>query len=369
MRGGKIEKVKDRWRCSYYVDGKRKYKSFKKRIDAEKFAKIEKIDDQIPISAQERVLIQQLRQAARRAGVDLLECSGDLIQTLDLKHRISPATRFCFEAYLDHCREIKLRPKTIQQYETYGMEFARHMDEKPVADITREEVLNWVLMRYQNDSSRGFVRTALVSCLKWAQDEKRWCYGWNEPLKWIRQKTDENEIAILTPKQFKILLSDLQPRHAVVFALLGFAGIRPLEVIPSTKGKSLKWNDIDFERRTIRIPGNISKVRSMRTLHDLPDNLWQWLELIPGDQRTGNVCPCSERNIRKLRTARLAQMGLNEWHQDVLRHSFGTYAYYYLGKDKTIDIMGHSIIKTFFKHYKANGSQKAAVDWFSISPS
>ncbi len=57
----------------------------------------------------------------------------------------------------------------------------------------------------------------------------------------------------------------------------------------------------------------------------------------------------------------------NLWHG--CHHSFGSYGYYYLGAERTIDLMGHvGGYGLFSRHYKNNASEWTARLWFSIQP-
>lgn len=55
---------------------------------------------------------------------------------------------------------------------------------------------------------------------------------------------------------------------------------------------------------------------------------------------------------------------------DVLRHSFASYGYHYLGIEKTVEILGQeSGYEVYKTHYKAMVRIQDSADFFSIMPS
>lgn len=54
---------------------------------------------------------------------------------------------------------------------------------------------------------------------------------------------------------------------------------------------------------------------------------------------------------------------------DVLRHSFASYGYHYLGAEKTVEILGHvGGFGVFAKHYKGLATPAQAKRYFEIAP-
>jgi integrase len=92
-------------------------------------------------------------------------------------------------------------------------------------------------------------------------------------------------------EQLTRLLLAASPEYLPVLAIAAFAGLRQEEI---TK---LKWEDLDFDERTIRVNASAAKTRKKR-LAEISDNLKAWLQPYAG--RTGPVAP---PNLQKLRRA------------------------------------------------------------------
>lgn len=66
---------------------------------------------------------------------------------------------------------------------------------------------------------------------------------------------------------------------------------------------------------------------------NLPDNLWQWIKPLKRKNKNENICFSNidaNYSIRK----KLSATG-----KDIFRHSFGSYAYHFLGAEKAIEII------------------------------
>ena len=139
---------------------------------------------------------------------------------------------------------------------------------------------------------------------------------------------------------------------------MAFAGIRPNELVADVKKKFLQVKDIDFENKKITIPGSVSKIRKMRILENLPENLWAWIEPLRGAKK---ICGNYEQS-KKVKSKLPVKL-----KKDTLRHSFATYAYYYLGAEHAVDILGHDF-KTYQKFYKGLTNKENSEKYFSIMP-
>lgn len=77
------------------------------------------------------------------------------------------------------------------------------------------------------------------------------------------------------------------PKFAVpAFALLTFAGIRHEEISSKEREKTIMtWDNINIEDKTLTVPSAVAKTRKVRRSEDIPDNLWEWLKIIPPEER------------------------------------------------------------------------------------
>lgn len=121
-----------------------------------------------------------------------------------------------------------------------------------------------------------------------------------------------------------------------------FAGLRPTEAM------RLRVSDIDGDY--IKVASAQAKTVTARTVPIRP-NLRAILTRceFSGD----SILPCSQDRFRKRLTALIKASGLS-WTQDVLRHTFASYAYE-VSRDAaaTAYEMGHRGTDVFFRHYRA----------------
>ena len=179
-------------------------------------------------------------------------------------------------------------------------------------------------------------------------------------------KKDELPPSVLPPAKIKEIFETLPQKANILatFALLAFAGLRPEEVCTKTSKKCIGWEDINFQTKVITVSGATSKIRRLRTLNELPDNLWAFLALTAPGQRHGPVCDISYSTLRRIR-----RKVLGKAPQDIFRHCFASYGYHYLAPHLVIEILGHvRQFKTFEKYYKGQADQKSAKEYFSIFP-
>ena len=198
--------------------------------------------------------------------------------------------------------------------------------------------------------------------------------------------------------------TEQDPCVMAVFALMMFAGVRPLEVNYSKYGKkysdltkgrhdteSLRWKDIDEEYRAVTIRGEVSKnCRSNTTITGLPDNFWEWIKAVPESVRKANggnnrigFSSAVLQKFRKKAAAFLAKYLSGNSHRDenlkktyklkpdIMRHSFCTYGSHYskIGPHNVLKIARHSA-KIDQKHYQGVVIlEEEAEKYFNIYPS
>ncbi len=97
---------------------------------------------------------------------------------------------------------------------------------------------------------------------------------------------------------------------------------------------------------------------------NLPSNIWKWLEPLKTRKPNENVAPASYEVYRRVKDNSDVELP-----DDVLRHSFASNAYYFLGIEHTIDILGHiGGYKVLENNYKGLSDAKTAKEYFKIVP-
>ena len=178
------------------------------------------------------------------------------------------------------------------------------------------------------------------------------------------QKSFRNtSVQIFTVAEMRALL-DACPEEWLPFVAIGaFAGLRVAEV-----GR-LKWQDIRWDESEIVLDRAITKTSSPRNVPMEPV-LLDWL--LPRAKKFGRLYDYSDRGFEKAtqrlhRTVESAIEGF-EWHDNALRHSYGSYLY---GRDRNLAVlranMGNSeaMVQTY---YNSPRTKVEGAAWFELRP-
>jgi hypothetical protein len=168
----------------------------------------------------------------------------------------------------------------------------------------------------------------------------------------IRPKVPPPTIHILTPTDAQTLLETCRKvdRPFLPYFAVGlFAGIRPAELLRLTE-ESVRVSHIE-------VKASQSKTRQRR-LVEIHPTLAAWLA-IPGVK-------WALANART-RFERVVEASGLDWHQDIMRHSFCSYAYPIRGAVWTSIQSGHSE-SMLFKHYRELVTEDQAREFWAILP-
>jgi integrase len=274
--------------------------------------------------------------------------------------------------FLADCRaRVKrkaLRARTADFYEENLWPFESAFPGKRVGDLDRQ-TLQAYFDQYPGKALTVDARfRAVRAWLNWCERQEPALVRDN-PLRRVRlpQVVREEEIGFLTLDDVKAVLT-APPPYKWAIALQLFAGLRPEEITSPNK-PGLRWEHIDREARTIRIPAEMAKGSrrgSMaRIIDQAPDNLWSWLADAPA---AGAVLDRSPGMIRAT-AKRLAGFGPDKpWIPDGLRHTFATYhtaAFNDVGK--TSLIMGHRGDPSMLhRHYRGLTTRAQGEAYFAL---
>lgn len=216
--------------------------------------------------------------------------------------------------------------------------FARGRESVPIHEIKPSDVESWVLLG-DTPWSRSTRLSRLSTLFSFA--ERR---GWinSNPCKSLESISIESlPPRILTVPQCSALLSACGPDIRPWVSLCLFAGLRPAEA------ERLDWSAIRLPDAKLIVDAAASKVRRRRIVPLLPAAL-RWLSL---DVKTSGPVVSSHSTLRRRRRAAAKAAGV-DWSQDVLRHSFASYA---LGAGHSVnevaDWMGNSP-RILLTHYR-----------------
>lgn len=226
--------------------------------------------------------------------------------------------------------------------------------------MDRETIRKWLHRPKSDGSPRSATtvvndRAILNGMFAWAVIEGLVA---DNPVATIRKpKTSPARSRILTVEQAERLIEAATEfkggMRLPYFALALFAGIRPREL------HRLKKKDVNLKSKTITIDAEQSKTRRRHRFVTIEPKL---LSLIKGRDIEAAL---SEKNFRRDFDAVRALAGLlDDWQDDIMRHSFGSYHLSQYGDAKrTAREMGNSEDIVFQNYYDRVSKEDAGVFW------
>jgi integrase len=355
------------WRVNlpagYTTTGKRQRHFFKTEQEAETFAQSQRIRLDNYGSNSSTLTPGQQEQAAiafeklAPYNVTLNTVVADFIARHDAR-----AKSVTFKALFERFTESKKnRSEAYLTSLKYTLPRFARLHDRNVCDIGPADI------DAQMDGMTPAVRNAFMRNLRAVFNfgVKR---GWAEtnPIgKLDFEAVRKGEVVTLTPDEAEGLMrateridADLLPYHALAL----FAGIRPHEL------QRLDWRHVDLIEGHIEIATSVSKTGRRRII-DVEPSLAEWLGhyIANYGEAVGRVTPIP--NLRsRLRAIRKAA-GLNDWTQDVMRHSFASYWLAQHGDINRLTLfMGHESAHMLWRHYHKAAKRKDAEAYWKIVP-
>ena len=257
---------------------------------------------------------------------------------------------------IDQCiaakRAANLRERYIQSLSNYCRQFAKGREQTALSAVTTEDVEKW-MANYHGANSRQTWLNRLSALFAWAV--RRGHLDKNPTLRIERVRVDRCPPRILTTDEADQLLK-VVPTICRAYLILGlYAGIRPEEIT------RLDWKAVDLQTGTVAVDGKTRR-RRIVTLETKAKALLAQCPL-----KAGRVAP-SASTLRRFKERGRAALGLKKWPQDLLRHSFGSYALALHGDaGKVATQMGNSSA-VLLSHYHEPVT-KAACELFWAVPS
>ncbi len=252
--------------------------------------------------------------------------------------------------------------------------FANVFGDANACDVGKNEISTWVNRLKAAPSTINNAIREVRSLFAWASEQG---FVPENPIARthdLRRKVVRPEPGILSVKEFSTLLYTANPDILPYFALGGFAGIRPDELL------RLEWSHVRFDEGLIEVKGENAKT-SERRLVKIEPALAAFLA--PYSGRTGKICTSSWRRLFRdarravgfgkpgTETAEEKSLGINlkEWPDDALRHSFASYHLAaFNDAAQTALQMGHRGTATLFQHYRALVKPAEALRWWKLLP-
>jgi integrase len=236
--------------------------------------------------------------------------------------------------------------------------FSRDFGSRLIADITVEEIDNWLRDLTGSPKSRANYRANIGVLFSYAT--KRRMLDSNPVLHTAKPKLIDAPPEIFRVDELCALLDasqSIEPAVVPMLAIGAFAGLRDAEV------KRLHWNEILFDRGLIEVKAEKAK-SARRRLVPIQPNLAAWLE--PYRKMHGVVVPQNPR--RKIENIRKAA-GLTSWPTNGLRHSYASYRLAATHDAPRVSSeLGHTSPQMLYGTYRELVSPEEADRYWKIEP-
>lgn len=333
---------------------------FKKKIDAEK--KRAELIAATRTESRETVLsnheIVDAKRAMERLAEAGLSMSLDRAIELALPTLRSSGRHVLLDSLLSEFAEVKQdswRPHTRRNFKVVANMAREQFAGLSVAEITPKLLSEWLHSFGRPAYALGLIRT-LRPAFSYAVRQGMLPESPFSKLEPIRT-TARTGIDIFTPEEARQLMKAAPEDCKAAYALLLFAGIRPVELT------RLKWGAV--REGFIHLTPDVTKTAQVRNI-EIEPNLAAWLKSTGTHKPEEPICPTNwkRKNQATRRDAGLAN------RQDVARHSYATYHLAkYRDKAALEENMGHTTGSAMlFRHYRAAATPAQAEEYWSILP-
>ena len=233
--------------------------------------------------------------------------------------------------------------------------FCKTHGERTVASITAKELDEWLAGLEVAPGTRNTFRRDIRTLFSFCE---RRGYCASDPAKRTeRAEAVDTPPGILKPAQLAALLTASAADVLPVVAIGAFAGLRSAEI------EKLDWAEVNLQSGFIEVTAAKSKTKKRR-LVPIAENLGAWLR--PLAKVAGPVAPAGLR--KRLDAAKERAGLLDDWPQNGLRHSYGSYRLAQCADAARVSLeMGNSP-QMVFSHYRELVSPADAAKFWSLAP-
>jgi integrase len=344
--------------------GKRERRFFKKKTEAEEFARQQRIRVQnygtsataLPAGRVEEASIAFERLAPH--GLNLTQVVDDFLARRASEAK-SVTLKDAFQSFEAH-KPTRRSPSYLKQLAHTKHRFSALQDAL-VASISKGQI-EAALAGAPPSARNAFLR--VLSAVINYSIKREWM-DTNPVQKVDRADVERGEIKVLSLKETRGLLSacvEIDPALLPYHALGLFAGIRPKEL------NRMTWEHIHMKDREIKLPPEVTKTRSGRTITMEPV-LVRWLEfhIKTGGSSAGEIAP--QKNQRRRLDQIREKAEAVPWIQDVMRHSFASHwLKQFEDKGRLLGFMGHATDAMLLDHYLRAVDRQTAKQYWMIGP-
>jgi hypothetical protein len=200
----------------------------------------------------------------------------------------------------------------------------------PIGDVLAEDILQKI-REHQAERKFGWTRRNHL--------RDAFVYVWNSARRmgWLPQDREaaaqrvavlerprtHSAINVCSPEEMAFWIANIRPHYLPWLLICGFSLVRSEEVAPERNAKKdrVRWSDLHWQRKYIRIRREVSKVGEPRNV-PMSENLIAWLA--PWRDATGFVCEGEQPSKRE--TSRLSRVAEERklpyrWKKNARRHT------------------------------------------------
>lgn len=262
------------------------------------------------------------------------------------------------ETMLADFAEVKAatwRGKTATNFRTVSRMFNEKFGTLMVVDVTAKQLNAWLTSFGRPAYAAGLVRT-MRPAFSWAVRQGIIPDSPFSKLEPIRVPARQG-IDVFTPEEARRLMQTAPADCKAAYAMLLFAGIRPVELT------RLTWGAV--RDGFIHLTPDVTKTAQVRNV-EIEPNLASWLASTGHHTPDEKICPINWRrkNHNTRREAGLAN------RQDTARHSYATYHLAkYHDRAALEENMGHTTGSAMLmRHYRAAATPAQAAEYWAILP-
>lgn len=247
------------------------------------------------------------------------------------------------------------RGKTATNFRTVSRMFNEQFGSLMVTEVNVKTLNAWLTSFGRPAYAAGLVRT-MRPAFSWAARQGIIPDSPFSKLEPIRVPARQG-IDVFTPEEAQRLMQTAPDDCKAAYAMLLFAGIRPVELT------RLTWGAV--RDGFIHLTPDVTKTAQVRNV-EIEPNLAAWLASCGKHKATDRVCPTNWD--RKNRATRAAAGLVNR--QDTARHSYATYHLAkYHNRTALEENMGHSAGSAMLmRHYRAAATPAQAAEYWAILP-
>jgi integrase len=291
-------------------------------------------------------------------GKTINDAAAFLIDHQERIRRCKTTVAQLVDEVIDAKRRDGRAPRYIESLRLYLGKFGRDFGDRPIADVTVEELDNWLRNLPYSPKSRANFRSHIGVLFSYAK--RRRMIDTNPIEFTARPKLADNPPEIFTVDELQALLEtarQIEPDVLPMLSIGAFTGLRDAEI------HRLDWSEVDLARAFIEVKAAKAKSARRRIIPIQP-NLAEWLRPYVG--MTGRVVPDYVRG--KLGRVRKGA-GLTKWPRNGLRHSFASYRLAEThDAPRVASELGHTTPQLLYNTYRELVLPAEAARYWEITP-